>query len=376
MKKLCFLLFNGLLGIIPCAFAQTPGHNESLVVIETSFSLGLDTLEVSLDGEKKLTLGNKSIGRIIVDNKTHTLTLTSLNGYLSNFPVDKKNITLNLNSQQQTIEVKIGPFHGISVKTNEPTQTAEAAEAAKKEAAVEAERAAATKDYSNDLLKSALSGDFSSVGNIIKNRKLDDINVKDNNGRTVLMYAAINGKDDIVKLLVEKGAKVNLRANNGDTASTLAYDLGEIDIYNYLKAHGAVAFEPKQTPQAAPASTPQSAPSTTNVYVPSPSPAPTQSRPAAPAAPAGWNLSVLYGQNNIGGTWTSSVGNGFMVLNGNGSSGSVTIQANGKNSMGSASISGNTLNIYITSGQFSGQQFAYRIVSNKLIQGDGENFRK
>jgi hypothetical protein len=85
---------------------------------------------------------------------------------------------------------------------------------------------------------------------------------------------------------------------------------------------------------------------------------------------------VLAGQNNLGGTWTSSVGNGFMVLNGTGISGTVNIQANGKNSSGTASISGNTLNIYITSGQFSGQQFAYRIVTNKLLQGDGENFSR
>jgi hypothetical protein len=147
----------------------------------------------------------------------------------------------------------------------------------------------------------------------------------------------------------------------------------------HLKAHGAVDFEPKQVSQAAPASTSQAAPSTTNVYVapsaPSSAPAPSPA-PSRPAAPTGWNLSVLAGTNNIGGTWPSSVGNGVMVLNGNGTSGTVSIQANGKYSTGSASISGNTLNLHITSGQFSGQQFTYRIVNNKLIQGNGESFSR
>jgi len=85
----------------------------------------------------------------------------------------------------------------------------------------------------------------------------------------------------------------------------------------------------------------------------------------------------MSGTNNIGGTWTSSVGKGnFIVLNGTGTSGSVNIQINGKSMSGTASISGNTLDLYITSGEFKGQQFRYTIVSNKLIQGDGENFNR
>jgi ankyrin repeat protein len=218
----------------------------------------------------------------------------------------------------------------------------------------------------------AISGcinDFDLVKYLVEHKA--DVNIRNDKGETVLIAAAKQDKTDVVKYLVEKGANVNLRAEDGTTAASIAYDKGNIDIYDYLKAHGARDFEPKQVAQAAPAASPQS---TTNVYVaPSQSAAPAQS---APAAPAGWNLSVLAGTNNIGGSWSSSVGNGVMVLNGNGSSGTVSIQANGKYSTGSASISGNTLNLHITSGQFSGQQFAYRIVNNKLIQGDGENFSR
>jgi len=191
-------------------------------------------------------------------------------------------------------------------------------------------------------------------------------------GYTALKQEAKNGNFEAVRFLVENGAKVNLRADNGETASSLAYDKGEIEIYNYLKEHGAIDFEPKQVAQqpVAPAQ------STTNVYV-QPS-APAQSNSAPPqTASTGWNLSVMSGTNNIGGTWTSSVGKGnFIVLNGTGTSGSVNIQINGKSMSGTASISGNTLDLYITSGEFKGQQFRYTIVSNKLIQGDGENFNR
>ena len=98
---------------------------------------------------------------------------------------------------------------------------------------------------------------------------------------------------------------------------------------------------------------------------------PDTQRKDAPAAPGGWNLGA--GQSDsLYGTWNSSMDNGFMVINGS----SVSIQANGKISMGTLSVSGDTLNIYITSGQFAGQQFAYRIVNSKLLQGDGENFSR
>jgi hypothetical protein len=189
---------------------------------------------------------------------------------------------------------------------------------------------------------------------------------------TPLMIMARDGYFAGVKFLVENGAKINLRDSLGRTAASLAYDRGEIEIYNYLKENGAIDFEPRQVANQPVSPNPSS---TTNVYVqPSvpaqPPPAPVQS------APSGWNLSVLSGANNIGGTWTSSVGNGFMVLNGNGSSGSVNIQVNGMLLTGTATISGNSLNLYITSGQFAGQQFRYTIVTNRLIQGDGENFSR
>ena len=192
---------------------------------------------------------------------------------------------------------------------------------------------------------------------------------------TLLIYAAARGETARVKYLVEKGAKINLRDDDGYTAASLAYDKVEIEIYNYLKEHGAIDFEPKQIVQQPV----QTAPVTNNTYnYSSPSSSSSSSSTASrPADTAGWSLGATAGQNSIYGTWNSSIGTGnFMMLNRTGTSGDVTLMSNGKRSSGTVSISGNILNIYIASGQFSGQRFAYRIVTNKLIQGDGENFSR
>jgi len=119
------------------------------------------------------------------------------------------------------------------------------------------------------------------------------VQLRSNEGAEALRKAAESGKFDTVKLLVENGVNVNARDSRGITALSLAYDKGEMEIYNYLKTKGAVDFEPKQVVQpAAPA------PSTTNVYV---QPAPAQSSPApAPVAPKTtvYTVSVYYLENN------------------------------------------------------------------------------
>jgi len=63
------------------------------------------------------------------------------------------------------------------------------------------------------------------------------LNTPDKYGNTALMYAVINNKYDICKLLIEKGANVNLKDNNKKTALYYAlvdkkYDLAKILIEN------------------------------------------------------------------------------------------------------------------------------------------------
>ncbi|MBG0859169.1 MAG: ankyrin repeat domain-containing protein [Bacteroidales bacterium] len=49
-----------------------------------------------------------------------------------------------------------------------------------------------------------------------------DVDIRDEDGRTALMYAAFNGHTEILKKLIERGAQVNLRDNYGRTALMMA----------------------------------------------------------------------------------------------------------------------------------------------------------
>ncbi|MGH9961696.1 MAG: ankyrin repeat domain-containing protein, partial [Pyrinomonadaceae bacterium] len=66
-----------------------------------------------------------------------------------------------------------------------------------------------------------------------------DVNEKDNWGRTALMFATINLHRDTVRTLLESGAEVNVRANDGATALMLAACAGDIGIVRALLARRA-----------------------------------------------------------------------------------------------------------------------------------------
>jgi ankyrin repeat protein len=55
------------------------------------------------------------------------------------------------------------------------------------------------------------------------------------------MFAAVNMHTDSVKALLEHGANVNVRANDGGTALMLAAAAGEIEIVRALLSKGADA---------------------------------------------------------------------------------------------------------------------------------------
>ncbi len=58
-------------------------------------------------------------------------------------------------------------------------------------------------------------------------------------GTTALMWAAQYGSLDIVKLLIEAKANINLKNNSEQTALTLANENGNMEIVNILKKAGA-----------------------------------------------------------------------------------------------------------------------------------------
>jgi serine/threonine-protein phosphatase 6 regulatory ankyrin repeat subunit B len=57
-----------------------------------------------------------------------------------------------------------------------------------------------------------------------------DIDDKTTDGVTALYFAAINGKEDVVKALIDKGADVNLTDNDGQTPIMAASSLGYLTI--------------------------------------------------------------------------------------------------------------------------------------------------
>jgi ankyrin repeat protein len=66
---------------------------------------------------------------------------------------------------------------------------------------------------------------------VVKGAKLE---TRSDNGRTALSYAAENGHESVVKLLLEKGAELETRFDNGRTALSYAAWNGHEAVANLL----------------------------------------------------------------------------------------------------------------------------------------------
>ena len=64
------------------------------------------------------------------------------------------------------------------------------------------------------------------------------VDLQDNVGQSALMVASVVGQTKIVKLLLERGAQVDLRDNNGDSALMLADRNGHIKTVQFLQKEG------------------------------------------------------------------------------------------------------------------------------------------
>jgi len=204
------------------------------------------------------------------------------------------------------------------------------------------------------------------------------VQVRSEAGASALRWAAKGGNLDMVKLLVEKGVNVNARSNDkemqeyiplGATAASVAYDQGNMDIYDYLKANGARDFEPRQVTQQ-PTQPAAPAQSTTNVYVqPSapaqPAPAQPAPRPAAPTAP----------KLEMGTYFERSVTGAEINLFTNTNRATHQIRDRTATSTGDISISGDQLVITWYSGPLSGNRSVYHIDSKNQFSGSGETWR-
>ena len=77
---------------------------------------------------------------------------------------------------------------------------------------------------------------------LLLNKKID-IDIKNDNGQTALMFAVATNRLDIVSLLVDAGADVNAQDNQGNYVLQVALlpysNYGDSRIFEYLIKHGA-----------------------------------------------------------------------------------------------------------------------------------------
>lgn len=92
-------------------------------------------------------------------------------------------------------------------------------------------------DGMTPLIWAAFIGHLDIVKFLVDNGNGMDIDARDNKGCTALAMAVLMGKLEVVKILVAKGANVNKRNKGGATPLILA--AGNRPMEAFLKQHGA-----------------------------------------------------------------------------------------------------------------------------------------
>jgi ankyrin repeat protein len=110
------------------------------------------------------------------------------------------------------------------------------------EAAISMEKAVAETTVSENLegalIKAAKSNDIAQIQALLNSGA--DVNTKDNDNKTALMWAALKGHANVVKLLLDKGAYVHVKSrSSGKTALQYATDKGFTEIIRLLRKAGA-----------------------------------------------------------------------------------------------------------------------------------------
>ncbi|XP_030056144.1 M-phase phosphoprotein 8 isoform X2 [Microcaecilia unicolor] len=76
-----------------------------------------------------------------------------------------------------------------------------------------------TEPISNNALRDSVkNGDYLTVKYALNSKEEYNLEQEDSSGMTLVMLAAAGGHDDLLRLLIKKGAKVNARQKNGNTA--------------------------------------------------------------------------------------------------------------------------------------------------------------
>jgi len=95
----------------------------------------------------------------------------------------------------------------------------------------------------NQLMMAAGIGDIA-ILKLLLDAKPDDLSLKSQKGETVLMYAAYNGHQEMVDLLLAKGVAIDHKDIYGFTALTFASIQGYKHVVKFLLTNGATADQP------------------------------------------------------------------------------------------------------------------------------------
>ena len=82
------------------------------------------------------------------------------------------------------------------------------------------------------LIEAAEAGNIENVKKLLKQGA--EVDAKDKDGWTAMMWAAADGYLDVVKYLAEHGADLSLKNGEGKTAEMLARERGYKEIVDYL----------------------------------------------------------------------------------------------------------------------------------------------
>ena len=97
----------------------------------------------------------------------------------------------------------------------------------------------------SNLMEVSRIGDYLAVDRYLHEGA--DVNCRDKDGLTPLIWAAIQGHEEVVRLLLERGGDLEAKNHNGDTALMWASLMGHKDVVDFMLDRGANADlgEPK-----------------------------------------------------------------------------------------------------------------------------------
>ncbi|MCL2801915.1 MAG: ankyrin repeat domain-containing protein [Treponema sp.] len=177
---------------------------------------------------------------------------------------------------------------------------------------------------------------------------------QDSDGMTSLLYASLHNNFELVQMLVDRGANINIRNKEGSSALTIAQMNGNNQISNYLLEQGALQHNSGPRPNQ-----------------------PNQQNQANQSDQQGGGVGAMMDGSGAAaiefrpGNYRLTGSNRDLRFSGNLNFGSVRYVLNNRVSNGSYQISGGNLTMIV-----DGRTFVYKLDSNMSFSGYGEVWQR